>query len=830
LKQSPILIRKRINQALELSNDYPLTIVSATMGYGKTTAVREYLKRRKMRQAWVSLQGSGGSELIFWHKLTTAFAGLAPELSMQLAHLGFPFDGLQLVRALDLLRKGAVPELTLVIDDYHLIDGNKHVSDLIELLVQEEIAGLHIVLISRTRPQFNHLNLVAKGLCNYQDTPTLAFDLQEIKDYFELMGVAATPRTIEEIYKCTGGWIAAIYLVMLGLKRKIPVKGISSINQLVEDNLFVSLDNTTRETLLRLAVLECFTLPQAVTVLDDLRAPRIIGGLVEQNAFVEFDRDTGVYRFHHVLLDFLRQKQAISGMDLSPYYLRAGQWYIEHGEIIAAFDYYHRAGKIEELLERLNHPGNVDIAYLGYNLLQEIYWELPPNLCIKYPFPFLHIAGNFIISNEAEMAAEGRAIVYRMRDYFSSDSVSPTVFRNRILGELEILMAFLAINDLHAITKHTRKASELLNGGVSCVIFRYNEFTFGIPQLLYIYYREAGQLKATVTMIKENYPPPVLDSCGAGCEYLAQAEYALETGDSANVEINAEKAIYKAKLKKQMSIILAANFTLMRFSLFQGNVTKATQLLLQTREMLQRQFAEMTPQNNAIYPVTLDLCEGYLYGCLKLPELIPEWLRSGELSAATLMLRGLGFPNIIYKKALLLAEKWVELEVLCESFKDDYAVFQNQLGLLFNSIYDAVAKEHLYGRQAGSAALLPALKAAQQDGVILPFVENADFILPLLDELDGTDGLDSVWLGRLIQACQLYGESLKTAPPETVFLTKREQQVLRLLSEGLTRREMAGRMLLSVASVKKYLESIYRKLDAGNKVIALRNGRKMNLI
>jgi LuxR family maltose regulon positive regulatory protein len=118
---------------------------------------------------------------------------------------------LQLFRALDLLRKGAVPELTLVIDDYHLIDGNKPVSDLIKLLVQEEIAGLHIVLISRTRPQFNHLNLVAKGLCNYQDTPMLAFDLQEIKDYFELMGVPVAPRDIEEIYGCTGGWIAAIY-------------------------------------------------------------------------------------------------------------------------------------------------------------------------------------------------------------------------------------------------------------------------------------------------------------------------------------------------------------------------------------------------------------------------------------------------------------------------------------------------------------------------------------------------------------------------------------------------------------------------------------------
>ncbi len=43
MKKLKTLKRARVNRALESIFDYPMTIVEAPIGYGKTTAVREFL-------------------------------------------------------------------------------------------------------------------------------------------------------------------------------------------------------------------------------------------------------------------------------------------------------------------------------------------------------------------------------------------------------------------------------------------------------------------------------------------------------------------------------------------------------------------------------------------------------------------------------------------------------------------------------------------------------------------------------------------------------------------------------------------------------------------
>jgi DNA-binding NarL/FixJ family response regulator len=52
--------------------------------------------------------------------------------------------------------------------------------------------------------------------------------------------------------------------------------------------------------------------------------------------------------------------------------------------------------------------------------------------------------------------------------------------------------------------------------------------------------------------------------------------------------------------------------------------------------------------------------------------------------------------------------------------------------------------------------------------------------------------------------------------------------VLRLVASGLTNKEVAARLYLSVETVKAHLETIYRKLDASDRThavaVALREG------
>ena len=52
-------------------------------------------------------------------------------------------------------------------------------------------------------------------------------------------------------------------------------------------------------------------------------------------------------------------------------------------------------------------------------------------------------------------------------------------------------------------------------------------------------------------------------------------------------------------------------------------------------------------------------------------------------------------------------------------------------------------------------------------------------------------------------------------------ITQAEKEVLKNLVEGVKNEEIAKRMCISVSTVKKHLESIYRKLDAHNRLQAI---------
>ncbi len=110
----------------------------------------------------------------------------------------------------------------------------------------------------------------------------------------------------------------------------------------------------------------------------------------------------------------------------------------------------------------------------------------------------------------------------------------------------------------------------------------------------------------------------------------------------------------------------------MRLYLFQCEFSAAKELLAETREQwLMNPPMEISFQNSVVYNLTMSLCEGYIYGCLQCPELIPQWLQTGDISSQSLMMKGMGVPYIVYAKSVLLNQNWIELESLCENFEKD---------------------------------------------------------------------------------------------------------------------------------------------------------------
>jgi len=74
-------------------------------------------------------------------------------------------------------------------------------------------------------------------------------------------------------------------------------------------------------------------------------------------------------------------------------------------------------------------------------------------------------------------------------------------------------------------------------------------------------------------------------------------------------------------------------------------------------------------------------------------------------------------------------------------------------------------------------------------------------------------------------------EPVRTAPDEAdVGLTRREREILALVSEGYSNRELAKMIWVTEQTVKFHLSNIYRKLDVSNRTEASRWAHKHRLV
>ena len=91
----------------------------------------------------------------------------------------------------------------------------------------------------------------------------------------------------------------------------------------------------------------------------------------------------------------------------------------------------------------------------------------------------------------------------------------------------------------------------------------------------------------------------------------------------------------------------------------------------------------------------------------------------------------------------------------------------------------------------------------------MPFVENYDFLKPVLMQ-----EMQSEFLAQIVALGEAAKQQRdKTARP-TLFaaLTEREYEVVRLMAQRLSNREIAEKLYLSEGSVKQYVNQIYSKL------------------
>ncbi|HEX4350876.1 MAG TPA: response regulator transcription factor, partial [Verrucomicrobiae bacterium] len=105
---------------------------------------------------------------------------------------------------------------------------------------------------------------------------------------------------------------------------------------------------------------------------------------------------------------------------------------------------------------------------------------------------------------------------------------------------------------------------------------------------------------------------------------------------------------------------------------------------------------------------------------------------------------------------------------------------------------------------------------AGADGYLLKRTKPADLRSALIDVLEGGAPMTSAIARRVVRSFR------KTSGDQhgTASLSPREVEVLELLSRGLSNKEIAEQLQLSVETVRSYLKNVYEKLHVRSRTEA----------
>jgi LuxR family maltose regulon positive regulatory protein len=366
-----LIDRPRLFEQLNGTIDYPLTLICAAAGYGKTTLVCSWLeyiaagrsgKLSSIPSAWLSLDEEESDFSLFLRYFIAALGTIFSEaceetLKLLQASRQPPQAVIYTTLCNDLDRLPG--EVILVMDDYQFIRG-KEVHDLFGELVRHWPKPLHLVLISRIDPPLPLARLRAKRKILEIRTQDLRFSEQETATYLDqAQFFHLNEHTLDLVNERFEGWPAGLHLAALSLRsigsQETVQLALSSEDANITGYLFDEVLShqfpAIHSFLLRTSILDrfCASLCDAVIGnIDSTWTVRACLNWIEHSELFlsPLDIRREWYRYHHLFQELLQQRLSteISPDQVNNLHRRASDWFEEHGLLDEALHHAQAAG------------------------------------------------------------------------------------------------------------------------------------------------------------------------------------------------------------------------------------------------------------------------------------------------------------------------------------------------------------------------------------------------------------------------------------------------------------------------------------------------------
>ncbi|MCA9919799.1 MAG: hypothetical protein KC445_17705, partial [Anaerolineales bacterium] len=195
--------------------------------------------------------------------------------------------------------------------------------------------------------------------------------------------------------------------------------------------------------------------------------------------------------------------------------------------------------------------------------------------------------------------------------------------------------------------------------------------------------------------------------------------------------------------------------------------------------------------------------------------------------------------QIVQAEMLLYQEQPAEAEAMLTEFLVKYPHGYPNESSLGARVLLALALFKGHKLYQARQVLAESIRLAAPENFIRPFLDHGSELLPLLALLQAKHLSDESqeFIQKVVQTLGFSGNIESLIPQEEMeslttaaSITEREQEVLQLVGDGLSTREIGQKLCISPGTVKTHLTNIYNKLGTQNRVQAVAEARLLHLI
>src|SRR6266487_4558969 len=317
LVHRPCLIQ-RLQQGMERA----LILISAPVGFGKSTLLSDWLASSAIPVAWLSLEPQDNEPARFLSYLLAALQTYDPHLGTirQMLHHQPPSMESMLTLLINglLLRRATIQEhFVLVLDNYQVIT-NEYIHRALSFLLEHLPPRMHLVLATREDPPLPLAQLRGRDDLLELRATDLRFTQEEAATFLrEVMGLPLSTEESALLQARTEGWITGLQLAAFSLLEEV-------LNRQSE---------AVQDFLLQTCILDRLSAPLCDAVREQGGSQVLLDFLERANLFLVALDDKGHwYRYHRLFAEALRQRLLQTAPALVPeLHLRASRWYEQHG-------------------------------------------------------------------------------------------------------------------------------------------------------------------------------------------------------------------------------------------------------------------------------------------------------------------------------------------------------------------------------------------------------------------------------------------------------------------------------------------------------------------